>query len=158
MSTRYPKANEWWRRPGRLSLDEAQRGYDYFRIIDWGLAAPLTSRSVHHPRIPRNLHKGEDATIPRVCLAPTIRAAIGAYSGADGDPFGWPQEGWYVYGAKGVPVEKNICQHVPDADATGEVWSLTPIEMDCIGTIGGGRSSPRGRRWHLWINTLRGRP
>lgn len=158
MLTRYRKSNEWWRRPRRLSLDEAQRGYDYFRIIDWGLSEPVTKRSVHQPRIPRNTCKDEDTTISRVCLAPTIHAAIGAYSGADGDPFGWPQEGWHVYGTRAIPIEKDIRQYVPDADETGEVWSLVPIEMDCIGTIGGGRSGPRGRRWHLWINELKGTP
>lgn len=155
---------EWWRRRGRIGLDEAARYFDYFRIV-----RPEEDRNPQpviyaEPRVPESPMKGEDKTIPRVSLAPSIWACIIGVAGgvtvedlqtdsANREDWGGRVHEWHVYGCRGrppgfVPNEK-IQKHVPDAEMTGEVWATARTRLHFIGIIGGD-FSPDGE-YDLWI-------
>lgn len=104
------------------------------------------------PRIPRHAIdlEEEDFTTPRVCLAPSIKNAMSALClDIDDKPM-------FVYATvgpvqivkpQGGEIPLNICElskdqrgvalkgRVPDANRTGEVWSLKPVTVECVKVI-----------------------
>lgn len=170
------KPREWWRQPGRISVDEAQQGYDYFRIVpphdcdnaEYRSALSRGRRTaVERPRRPRYAIEGEDKTIPRVSLAPSIWAAIAGATGKvsaasvrrfQDEDICSRVHCWHIYGvrAKDVPALKtDIRRYVPDARLTGEVWSTQPVQLEYIGIIGGDyedrNSSSIDAPYSVWV-------
>ena len=90
--------------------------------------------SILNPRIPDNYFTQngyEDNTTNRVCLAPSVDKALMALSQNCKD------KEFYVH----VPINDNLrlkkptVSEVPDSIATGEIWSLDPTKIKCIGKI-----------------------
>lgn len=81
------------------------------------------------PRVPRFAVEGhEDVSTPRVCFAKTISGCLSALQDS-------PRR-YYVYVPEGdvdflVPTTKQV----RDSIATGEVWVLRPVKVNCIGII-----------------------
>lgn len=101
------------------------------RVLDQSHASALTLE----PRIPRTPLPGEDKHTPRVSLAPRLGGAlwgIGFQSKINRE-----DRPWDVY-ANAKPVAGVIPSFldVPDKDESGEVWSLEPVPVTRIGTIG----------------------
>lgn len=151
-----PRRNpaEWWRRPGRVSLEEAQHGYKYFRLIpppdseynEVESTGVGKARYVERPRVPRYTMKGENKTTPRVVMSSTIAGCIAGIAGEvspdearhDEEAAGRVWE-FLVYGTRDEPrlVPQSVVNRaVPDARLTGEVWSKEPVEFELIGIIG----------------------
>lgn len=70
----------------------------------------------------------EDCDIERVCFCKTIAGCLAALQDNGGD--------YYVYvPIKDIEVVKPKPEQVIDAKYTGEVWSLNPVDVICIGKI-----------------------
>ncbi len=155
---RTAKTREWWRSAGRISVEEAQVGYSYFRIVpaisseyaDYDSSMAQGRMSViESPRVPTSPLRGENRTTPRVSLAPSIWAAlagcIGRMSAEDLlsnnnalVDAGGRAHNWYVYGIPtGRPARVEQPTSVPDAKITGEVWATRRVRMEFIGVVGG---------------------
>lgn len=86
-----------------------------------------------YPSIPDNsmvINGYEDGITPRISLAPTIGQCLRGFAqNIKGMEF-------YVHVPVSIPpVVKPTIKQVPDAQVTGEVWSMTPITMKCVGLI-----------------------
>lgn len=86
------------------------------------------------PRIPDNFFTRngyEDSTTPRVCFAPTIEKALMGLGRAVDD------EEFYVHTPMStcIDLQHPSKEQVPDVQQTGEVWSLKPVRIKCIGRI-----------------------
>lgn len=73
------------------------------------------------PRIPRDRLPLENGSIQRICVAPTIAGCLLALRGCY-----YNRGYWWVYVTAGDPVEPI---GVPDAQRTGEVWFIRPMEF-----------------------------
>jgi hypothetical protein len=85
------------------------------------------------PRIPNNtLTKtgNENATIPRVCFAPSVDQCLMAMCNGYGVYHVYEPED---YGK--LHVVMNTKKFVPDASITDEIWSLTETKLKKIGSI-----------------------
>ena len=74
----------------------------------------------------------EENKTPRVCFAPSIDQCLMAMSANIKD------KGYYVYIPYNIDVNKlrkPTVKDVPDSTITGEVWSLEPIKVKCVGKI-----------------------
>jgi hypothetical protein len=89
----------------------------------------LGVRPALRPRIPRDRVLFENATVKRICVAPTLAGCLLALQGAY-----YNQGLWYVYATDVQPVEP---VSVPDAPQTGELWLLEPVRLGYVGLVKG---------------------
>jgi 8-oxo-dGTP pyrophosphatase MutT (NUDIX family) len=167
-----PKS-EWWRGPGKMSLDEVGQGYRFFRLIphkgsEYAIANSNTGAKTLNevPRIPETPIPGENNTIPRISLAPSVWHAIHGIGGGVNaslddtknspeirEDIGGHCHMFHIYGIKDVPpghmTTEQIAHLVPDAMSTGESWATQPIQMEHLGQIGGD-FNPHTGDYDLW--------
>lgn len=85
------------------------------------------------PRIPKNFfteNGAENSTIPRVCLSDSVKGCLrGISMNLDGKTL-------HVYEANSnKDIHVPSIKEVPDSKITGEVWSLSPIDLKFKKTI-----------------------
>jgi hypothetical protein len=165
-SPKKPKTPEWWRRTGRISLDEASKGFKHIRITPNHDGSRVAT---FHPSVPTRPVEGENTTTPRVSLAPSIWHAVAGVQGHIGpkdlkadhrereDAGGGVHE-WHIFGLRTDPEghvpNKSIWEHVPDAHLTGESWATKPVTMEHIGIIGG--DFDKNGKYDMWVVPRRG--
>lgn len=99
-----------------------------------------------NPQIPNNILSRknivlEDDTIPRVCLAPTIRGCLLGLQINESDFINGEDLKLFIYRANisdnDVVSNRYIQQNklVFDSAITGEVWSLEPVNVSLIGEV-----------------------
>lgn len=168
---------EWWRKgkhgKSRISLDEAAKGYKYFRLVppegheDFDPARAGEFQGDHliaqptapsHPSLGTGRYKKENKTTPRVSMAPSIWHALAGLSGfVTHEDVKEPMQDEYrsrwheyrIYGTKQQPEgfvpNEQLRSKVPDAKHTGEVWSTKPVKMKLLGVLGGDFAQPDER-------------
>lgn len=90
----------------------------WFHVSPWDLGRT----TVLVPRVPEGLKKarsGEDCTTPRVCLAPTVKAALGARTGEADRAYADSEDGFYVYATGDIAI--TMPERTPDLEP-GDVW------------------------------------
>lgn len=103
------------------------------------------SRPVFMPAVPWTAMNGEDRTVPRICVAPTLEGCISAIKpqgafrrclNANPDAKSYENDGeaYPVLIAEfhGVRCEAPSAAQVPDVGTTGERWILDPARPDLI--------------------------
>jgi 8-oxo-dGTP pyrophosphatase MutT (NUDIX family) len=167
-----PKS-EWWRGPGKMSLDEIGQGYRFFRLVphkdsEYAIVNSNTGAKTLNevPRIPGTPAPGEDKTIPRISLAPSVWHALHGIGGGVNtslddtknspdirEAIGGHCHMFHIYGIKDAPpghmTTEQIAHLVPDAMSTGESWATQPIQMEHLGQIGGDYN-PHTGDYDIW--------
>ncbi len=141
----------------RVSIKEAEKGYHFFRVI-YGISTDEISEV---PRLPRNYANGENITIPRVSLAPSILYAVIGSEGVsrikNKNTIRSLAINYSVYGLLSetkIMSSNEIAQYVPDALHTHEVWAIEPVKLKLIGKING-HWNQNETRFDIWIAPMR---
>ena len=107
-----------------------------------------------YPTIPRNPFKTillrEDATIPRIAVAPSLLHCLAATLGS-----GYWNGVLYKLADENVEVVKPF-KPVPDAHLTKEHWILQPAKFKRVGYfVVRGKLLTRPRDFHSWLNQVK---
>lgn len=126
------------------SLTALRKRYKLFRILKPVARFKVRNGKVlHTPRIPECTMTGEDETIPRICVGPSIihcMAALTLGSANDDIQYRAIEEhiGSHVFGLRRYPrsYRKPGIRRVPDSRETKEGWILHSIHMEYLGRLG----------------------
>ena len=113
--------------------------YDYNGLELYHLSPVNHDGELFLPRIPDSRMRSENATTPRVCFGPSLLEAYYAVK-----PIRCCNEMDLMF----IHVPNNLDElkafnaivapeedDVPDVFNTGELWSLDPVEMKCVGLV-----------------------
>lgn len=113
--------------------------YDYNGLELYHLSPVNHDGELFYPRVPESRMISEDAVTPRVCFGPSL---LEAYYAVETLRRHNQMDLMFVHVPDNIDELKAFNaivspddDDVPDASKTGELWSLDPVKMKCMGLV-----------------------
>lgn len=85
---------------------------------------PHISETVVYPRIPTYRMEGEDQSVPRICVSPSILGCLNAVDQLEVNGV------VYIYTCESNVFCQPSCQQVADQHLTGEMWITEAVKIE----------------------------
>lgn len=111
--------------------------YDYDGLNLYHISPVNHDGEIFLPRVPSSRMRSEDGITPRVCFGPSL---LDAYYAVKTTRCHTQMDLMFIHVPNNLDELKAFSaivapneNEVPDASDTGELWSLDPVEMKCVG-------------------------